>query len=171
MCLKITDIPISTKLHFRKMCFTTKLVLDMKRKEGSWCIEPRCEKNGLRGFRPGPTQTGLYNNRRWLEVWIFGFRKWRYCTIYVAKPNALISFAVTAKLICVFVFAYAKSRLSHDEVQIKVHGRVFLNGTASQFVLPLDRHYSMHLAESFQSLRSQVGYQTILIKLGRPAIT
>ena len=30
--------------------------------------EPRCEKTGLRGFRPGPTQTGLYNNRRWLEA-------------------------------------------------------------------------------------------------------
>ena len=26
----------------------------------------------------------------------------------------LISFAVTAKLICVFVFAYAQSRFSHD---------------------------------------------------------
>ena len=26
----------------------------------------------------------------------------------------LISFAVTAKLICVFVFAYSKSRFSHD---------------------------------------------------------
>ena len=30
------------------------------------------------------------------------------------KTKALISFAVTAKLICVFVFAYAKSRFSHD---------------------------------------------------------
>ena len=30
--------------------------------------EPRCEKNGLRGFRPGPTQTGLYSHRRWLEA-------------------------------------------------------------------------------------------------------
>ena len=30
--------------------------------------EPRCEKTGLRGFRPGPTQTGLYNHTRWLEV-------------------------------------------------------------------------------------------------------
>ena len=28
--------------------------------------------------------------------------------------KALISFAVTAKLICAFVFAYAKSRFSHD---------------------------------------------------------
>ena len=25
-------------------------------------IEPRCEKTGLRGFRPGPTQTGLCNH-------------------------------------------------------------------------------------------------------------
>ena len=24
--------------------------------------EPHCEKTGLRGFRPGPTQTGLYNH-------------------------------------------------------------------------------------------------------------
>ena len=37
------------------------------------------------------------------------------CTIYVAKTKALISFAVTAKLICVFVFAYLKSRFSHNK--------------------------------------------------------
>ena len=30
--------------------------------------EPRCEKTGLRGVRPGPTQTGLYSHRRWLEA-------------------------------------------------------------------------------------------------------
>ena len=40
------------------------------------------------------------------------------CTIYVAKTKALISFAVTVKLICVFVFAYAKSRFSHDEAHL-----------------------------------------------------
>ena len=34
------------------------------------------------------------------------------------KTKALIIFAVTAKLICVFVFAYAKSQFSHDEAQI-----------------------------------------------------
>ena len=34
------------------------------------------------------------------------------------KTKALISFAVTAKLICVFVFVYAKSRFSHDAAQI-----------------------------------------------------
>ena len=36
------------------------------------------------------------------------------CIIRIVKTKAPISFAVTAKLICVFVFAYAKSRLSHD---------------------------------------------------------
>ena len=44
--------------------------------------------------------------------------KKRYCTICEAKAKALISFAVTAKLISVFVFAYAKSRSSHDEAHI-----------------------------------------------------
>ena len=37
----------------------------------------------------------------------------------MAKTKALISFAVTAKLICVFVFAYAKIRFSNDEAQMK----------------------------------------------------
>ena len=40
------------------------------------------------------------------------------CTIRIAKTKALISFAVTAKLICVFVFAYAKIRFSHDATGI-----------------------------------------------------
>ena len=30
--------------------------------------EPRCEKTGLQGFQPRPTQTGLYSHRRWLEA-------------------------------------------------------------------------------------------------------
>ena len=34
------------------------------------------------------------------------------------KTKLLISFAVTMKLICVFVFAYAKSQISHDTAQI-----------------------------------------------------
>ena len=33
-----------------------------------WLYEPRCEKTGLRGFRPGPTQTGLYSHMRWLKA-------------------------------------------------------------------------------------------------------
>ena len=35
-------------------------------------------------------------------------------TIYVVKTKALISFAVTAKLIHVFVFEYTKSQFSQD---------------------------------------------------------
>ena len=83
------------------------------------CIfELRCKKTGLRGFRPGPTQTGLYSRRRWLEALNFRFRKWRDFSLRVAKTKSLISFAVTAKLICVFVFAYAKSRFSHNEAHL-----------------------------------------------------
>ena len=41
-----------------------------------------------------------------------------YLIIYVAKTKALISFKVTEKLICVFVFAYAKRWFSHDAAQI-----------------------------------------------------
>ena len=31
-------------------------------------IEPRCEKTDLRGFRPGPTQIGLYSLKRYLDA-------------------------------------------------------------------------------------------------------
>ena len=36
------------------------------------------------------------------------------------ETKALISFAVTAKLICVFVFAYAKSLFSHDATLLEI---------------------------------------------------
>ena len=51
---------------------------------------------------------------KWLVARNFVFRNQRDCAIYVAKTKALINFAVTAKLICVFVFAYAKIPFSHD---------------------------------------------------------
>ena len=76
--------------------------------------EPRREKTCIRGFGPASTQTGLYNHRRWLEASNFGFRKYKYCTIYEAKTKALISSAVTAQPICTLVLAYAKSRFYHD---------------------------------------------------------
>ena len=41
----------------------------------------------------------------------------------VAKTKALISFAVTAKLICYFVFAYAKSRFSHNEAHLRMRSK------------------------------------------------
>ena len=36
---------------------------------------PLREKNNNLNFRPGPTQTGLYCHRRWLEAGKFGYRK------------------------------------------------------------------------------------------------
>ena len=42
----------------------------------------------------------------------------RSCTIRVAKTKVLISFAVTAKLICTFVFAYADCWFSHAATHI-----------------------------------------------------
>ena len=38
----------------------------------------------------------------------------------VAKTKVLISFAATAKLICVFVFPYAKNRFSHEAQIINI---------------------------------------------------
>ena len=81
-------------------------------------IEPQRQKTGLRGFRPGLTQIRLRSLWKWLEAWNLVFRKKRDCTIRVAKTKTLISFAVTAKLICVFVFAYAKIRFSHVAAQL-----------------------------------------------------
>ena len=78
------------------------------------------EKTNNLGFRPGPTQTGLYKLRKELEALNFGFKKKRNCTIRVAKTKALISFAVTAKLICVFVFAYANCWFSHAQAQMNI---------------------------------------------------
>ena len=39
-----------------------------KSEQSAFIIELQREKICLRCFRPGPTQTGLYNNRRWLEA-------------------------------------------------------------------------------------------------------
>ena len=43
-------------------------------------FEPRHEKTCIRGFRPGPPQTGLYSHRRWLEIGKFGF-DFRICPL------------------------------------------------------------------------------------------
>ena len=48
------------------------------------------------------------------------FRKKRDCTICVAKTKALISNAVTAKLTCAFVFAYADCWFSHAAAHIRM---------------------------------------------------
>ena len=42
--------------------------------------------------------------------------------IHEVQTKALISCAVTAQLICIFVFAYAKSLFSHDGAQFIFSG-------------------------------------------------
>ena len=57
------------------------------------------------------------------------------------KTKALISFAVTAKLICVFVFVYAKSRFSHDAAHIVKLGSMGLYIFFFKFCSDIDRGY------------------------------
>ena len=52
----------------------------------------------------------------------FWIKKKRNCTIRVAKTKTLISFVVTAKLICVFVFAYADCWFSHEAAHLMKKG-------------------------------------------------
>ena len=75
--------------------------------------EPWHEKTSLWGFHPCATQIGKCSHRSRLEAWNFGYKWMIYCTIRVPKTKALISCAVTAQLICAFVFAYAKIQFSH----------------------------------------------------------
>ena len=101
----------------------------LERHKHSHCLqyqhEPRSEKkNGPQGFRPGLVQTGLGNHWKLLQTWNLWFRKKKDCSIYVVKIKALISFAVTGKLIGVFVFAFAKSLFSHDAAHI-FHTNIF----------------------------------------------
>ena len=116
-----TQYPNTTRLT---LLYTFNILDVLKEIIAHWSIlrlvtdEPRRQKTGLRGFWPGPTQTRLCSHRKWLEAWNFVFRKKRDCVIRVAKTKALISFAVTAKLICVFVFVFAKIRFSHVAAQM-----------------------------------------------------
>ena len=52
------------------------------------------------------------------------------CTFRVAKTKALISFAVTAKLICAFDFANAECWFSHEAAHLThylISGKLFAN--------------------------------------------
>ena len=51
------------------------VIIQMKRRITSIIIEPVREKTNNLGFRPGPTQNGLYSHRKWLGARKFGFRK------------------------------------------------------------------------------------------------
>ena len=79
------------------------------------------------GFRTGLTQTELHKHRSRLEARNFGFKKKGKCTACVAKTKVLTSFAVTAKVICVFVFAYADCWFSHEADHLLKNSFGFMN--------------------------------------------
>ena len=54
--------------HLFPILFLFALLLLVHDASETLLFEPRSEKTGLRGFRPGPTQTRSYNHRRWLEA-------------------------------------------------------------------------------------------------------
>ena len=57
--------------------------------------------------------------------------------MYVEKTKALISFEVTAKLISVFVFAYAKRWFSHDAAHLFLiyQGHMFIKIVAKHLIM------------------------------------
>ena len=77
-------------------------------------------------------------------------------TIRVAKTKALISLVVTAKLNCVFVFAYAKSRFSHNEANVMLE--------KTQMSLSLDM--CLHCAFITKGLTFSICTGKIPIRLG-----
>ena len=76
-------------------------------------------------------------------------------TILVAKTKALISFAVTAKLICAFVFAYEKC-FSHDMAYLSIRLPVrrdclVMTETLSTVIL---RHKQTNQKDSFEGKKT-----------------
>ena len=66
-------------------------------------IKPRQKKPCLRSFRLVLTLTELFNPRRWLESWIFRFRKQR-------SVHVLCTAAKTTKALSAALFSYASMR-------------------------------------------------------------
>ena len=68
--------------------------------------------------KPGTTLIRLYSRRRWLEAGKFRIWEVEELPYILSETEALISYTVTCQLIWAFVFAYAKSRFSHDMAQL-----------------------------------------------------
>ena len=81
--------------------------------------------------RPGPTETGWYINKRWLEAYNSGSRKKRDSFINVEKTKALISCAVTTttQQVCTIVFAYMQ-KASLLMTWLKISCRIILDNDA-----------------------------------------
>ena len=80
------------------------------------------------------------------------------CTIRVAKTKTLISFAVTAKLICAFVFAYADCSFSHAAAHIIILGAKVkhqqLNGLIMEMLIPSPNRDAIFRAIKLNTLKS-----------------
>ena len=70
-------------------------------------------------FPPGPTQTDLYSHTNMLREGKFLDLSRRWIVVFAAKTKMLISCAVTAQLICVFVFAYVGCWFSYAAAHIE----------------------------------------------------
>ena len=74
------------------------------------------------------------------------------------ETKALISFAVTAKLICVFVFAYAKGWFSHNEAHIVITKKMKVEESATI------KHAACHRYHGRGGITMEKLYITIAIR-------
>ena len=80
-----------------------------------------------------------------------------------------MSFAVTAKLICVFVFAYAKSRFSHDAAHFTFYLSICYHNIQARTLLSVKKYkilnqdrYIIHIA--VLSFKFQVYHNNFFLK-------
>ena len=75
----------------------------------------------------------------------------------VAKTKALVSFAVTAKLICVFVVAYAKCWFSHHTAHLIFrHQESCFNKKLTSVISQKDKDRKVNSADSDQTVPGAV---------------
>ena len=83
-------------------------------------LQPRHEKTCLRGSDQARHKPACKTTESGLRHEISDLGNRGIVLSNVAKTKTLISLAVTGKLICAFVFAYAKSRISYDAAHLYI---------------------------------------------------
>ena len=134
ICIKLSifiNVFISTAIYFSDMYMyylyfvLPSIIIYMNQNDVHKVIilyEPVPKKTNNLGSDKVQHKPGCTVTEDMLEAGNFGFRKKRICAILVAKTKALISFAITAKLICAFAFAYADCWFSHAAAHIYILG-------------------------------------------------
>ena len=111
--------------------------------------EPQCE-NTVFGFLTRSDTNRFLSSKKGLRNLKFWIKKKKDCTIPIAKTKVLISCAVTAQLICAFVFALAKIWLSHGGAQL-----------SGYCYYQLKKHFKKHFTErplhQLTTLKAQKG--------------